>query len=109
MIRRQLARLGALGLIVVLCGCYNAPVRPPIGNIYSDFAAPLDVDADGLGKGSKTGRSSSFSVLGLVAWGDCSVDAAASEGGLQSIHQVDYEFFHVLGIYQKFTTVAHGD
>ena len=109
MIRRNLARFGALAVIVGLMGCYAAPVIPPGGNVYSNISAPLDVDADGLGTGSKSGSSAVTSILGVVSWGDCSVEAAAGAGGISTVNQLDYEFFNILGIYQKFTTVAHGD
>ena len=50
-----------------------------------------------------------MSVLGLVAVGDCSLKAAMDEGGLKSAEYADYEYFNVLGIYQKVTLRVVGE
>ena len=47
-------------------------------------------------------------ILGLVAWGDASAEAAAKDGGITIIEHVDYEYMNILFIYQRFTTIAHG-
>lgn len=48
-------------------------------------------------------------MLGLVATGDASIEAAAKAGGITKIHHVDFENFSILGIYATFTTVVYGD
>ena len=53
--------------------------------------------------------ASSFSVLGLYAAGDCSIAAAARNGGLKKIYYTDYEYFNVIGIWQKATVIAYGE
>jgi len=59
--------------------------------------------------GAKEGVSSSMSILGAVAVGDASIASAARNGGVTSIQNVDFEYFNVLGFYQKFTIKVHGD
>ena len=100
--------LAAAAIVVTTVGCYQAPVMPPIGWVYSDIKAPLDFDQNNSTVGMTSGRSESMSILGLVALGDASIKTAATSAGLQTIHGADYEYFNVLGIYQKFTTVVHG-
>jgi hypothetical protein len=107
--RKSVTALAALCLTVVLAGCYTAPVVPPMGGIYSDYAAPLTTEFIGQDAvPAKEGSASSVSILGLIAWGDCSVRTAATNGGLYSVNYCDYHYHNVLGIYQKFTVIARG-
>ncbi len=97
------------GSLMMMSGCYTAPVMPPGGLIYSNVQAPIDTNAESTVIGPKTGESSSASILWLFAWGDASVATAADNAGISTIEHVDYEFFHILGIYQKFTTRVNGE
>ncbi|CAN5449336.1 hypothetical protein BH09SUM1_BH09SUM1_06120 [soil metagenome] len=101
--------LVVLGAAAGLSGCLQAPVMPPIGLIYTGYTAPLDYDQEESMVGSKDGMSETASVLGLVAWGDGSIKTAAQNGGINKIHGADYEYFNVLGIYQRYRTVVHGE
>mgnify|MGYP006300153009 CR=1 FL=1 len=93
----------------LLSGCLVAPVMPPTGVIFTSYKAPLDWDQEGQTLGTKTGSSQSMSILGLVAIGDASIAEAAKDGGLTAIHGADYEYFHVLGVYQRYRTILHGE
>lgn len=93
----------------MLTGCYSAPVIPPVGYIYSDVQAPLDVDYNQTKVARKEGRAESTSILGLVAQGDASANTAAQNGGIRTIHGADYTFYNVLGVYQRFETVVYGE
>ena len=99
----------AAALMTGCAGIYRAPVMPPLGLAFDQTSAPLDVNFDKTSLGSKTGEASSESILGLVAWGDCSAQTAAKNGGLKVINHADYKRFSVLGFYSKFTTVVYGD
>jgi hypothetical protein len=92
--------------ILWLTGCAIAPVIPPRGIIFNDQQAPM---FSGNATGSKEGRSSTYTILFLVGWGDASIDTAAKEGKITQIRQLDYELFNVFGIYQCFTTVVRGE
>lgn len=108
---RSLALLALLGLTVLSTGCsyYSAPVMPPGGLFYTNIQAPVDTDVQSNPVGSKTGASSSTSILGLFAYGDASLASAVQNGGLSKVDHVDYEFFNLLFIYQKFTINAYGE
>lgn len=100
--------LTCLALLVFVAGCYSAPVMPPLGSAYTKVQAPLDVDYNKSAVGG-SGHATAQNVLGLVTWGDCSAAAAAANGGISTIDGADYEFFTILGVYQKFTTIVHGN
>lgn len=93
----------------LLTGCLVAPVQPPIGIIYTNYQAPLFPDQTTGQVGSRSGQSHSISILGLVALGDASLQTAAQEGGISNIRHVDYQYDNILGIYQKYTTIARGE
>lgn len=106
--------LGVLALLSVLVlgatGCaYSAPVIPPVGMLYSNYDAPLTTEYAGQDVTAKEGMASSMSILGLVAWGDCSVETAAKAGNLKQVNFADYNYYNVLGIYQKFTVKVYGE
>ena len=97
------------GMILAGCcaGCVWAPFQPPTGLVTS-YKAPLSTD--GRWKdGSKVGNSSAVSILGVVAVGDCSLKTAMERGGLKTAEFADYEYFNVLGIYQKVTLHVWGE
>ena len=94
---------------LLLAACYHAPVKPPVGYLFSDFSAPQGVYGDGSVGGSRVGRATTVCYLGLCSTGDSSVAAAARDGGITSVQQIDYDFYNMLGIVQEYTTVVHGE
>ncbi|MCC5876147.1 MAG: TRL-like family protein [Candidatus Sumerlaeia bacterium] len=90
-------------------GCLVAPVMPPPGMLYTDYKAPLDFDMNATKNATRRGESETMSILGLVALGDGSVKTAAQNGGITTIHSADYEYFNIIGVYQRYRTVVYGD
>lgn len=105
---KLLVILCAAALILTGCG-YFAPVIPPQGGVVTVVKAPLDTDVEKTDLGTKTGSASSFSILNLVAFGDCSITAAARNGGLNKVNQADYKYINILFVFQKFETIVYGD
>lgn len=97
----------AAGAMALLAGCLSAPFQPPSGMV-SVTRAPLSTEGNWK-VGAKKGEASSASVLGLYAWGDCSIMEAARNGGLSQIGHVDYEYVNVIGIWQKVTVIVYGE
>ena len=95
-----------LACAISLSGCAFAPVVPPRGLLYNDQKAPL---FGGRSAGPLVGEASSYSVMFLVGWGDSSIRAAAKNGGITRIQNVDYRLVHFLGLYQRFTVIVSGD
>jgi len=100
-------------LAVVVCmgamGCYVAPVKPPVGWVFSEIQAPLDPTLEKTTLGGKMGEAKTVCYVGMVTIGDCSVKAAADSKGITTINHADYEYKNVLGIYQEFTVRVYGD
>ena len=95
-------------LMAIGCAMTSAPVIPPPALVQT-YTAPLDIDNDETRLGSKVGKSQTFNVLGIAAWGDGSTRAAAKNGGITTIRSADYEYFSVFGVYSRYTTIVHGD
>ncbi len=108
-IRKILAAIATVSTIAVLSGCYSAPIMPPTGVIYTGIDAPQSLSIGGQDLGSRRGEASCHALLGLFAWGDCSAKAAADDGGITQIKQLDYSFFNIVIFWQSLTTIAHGD
>lgn len=70
--------------------------------------ARADVQATDPGA-SKVGRATCRNILGLVAFGDATVQEAAREAGITTIHHVDYEAISVLGLFSSFEVTVYGD
>ena len=89
----------------------SAPFQPPQGLLFSRQKAPLQVkNLEGVSVNQAHGQAKStgfFQYYTLFfAWGDCSIEAAAREGGLARIDYVDYEYLSVLnGFFNR--TVVH--
>ena len=92
---------------VAATGCISAPFTPPMG-LYSEVSAPLSTEG-AIAASSKSGEASAKSFLGIVATGDCSIAAAARNGGLKKINHIDYRYKNILGIVQETTVVVYGD
>ena len=94
-------------MAIGVAGCLSAPFQPPSGLVAST-KAPLSTEGN-WEIGSRCGESSSTSILGLYASGDCSIATAARNGGLKKVNHVDYEYTNIIGIWQKATVIVYGE
>lgn len=101
---RAALALGASALLASGCAYAVAPVT---GFVYSDVDGPLTATSNP--DGSKTGIAQCESILGIVASGDCSIAAAARNGGISRIRHVDFKTKSILGVYAEFTTTVYGE
>lgn len=106
---RAAIALIAITALIALTACYSAPIKPPVGYLFSDISAPVSTMGNGETLGTRVGHAESQSILGLFATGDCSVAAAARNGGITEVQHIDYKFYNMLGIVQRFTTVVIGE
>lgn len=99
-------------LLTAATGC--AAVGP-IGVVFTSARGPGRLVAAGAADGrpggsALAGQSCAFSVLGLVAVGDYSVDAAlqaaGAEGKTLKNVAVDHSVFSILGLYTKHCTTV---
>lgn len=77
----------------------------PNGIIFSDKTVPLSGDSVGS---TKQGTAVCTGILSIVATGDCSVEAAAKNGGITQVQSVEAKIFDVLGLYTTYTTIVKG-
>ena len=100
-----------IGLLLgVGCAFVRAPVVPQLGTGFSQISAPYDVDFNGTTTiGSKVGEASSTGILGLVSYGDCSIDAAARNGKIVRVDHAGYEFTTVLMLFTTWKTRVYGE
>lgn len=95
-----------LFVAVLLSGCATLY---PVGALYTEVKLP-SVMGDGKDiTYSKVGVSKATSVLGLVATGDASIDAAVKAGRIKTIKYVDWNAKNILGVYGEYTTTVYGD
>jgi hypothetical protein len=86
------------------CAMSSAPLT---GFLYTDMKAPLAVTSN---TGStKVGTAKATSILGIVATGDASIEAAARSAGITKIHHVDYQATSIIGIIASFTVMVYGE
>ena len=100
------------GLVVVLLavfflsGCAMT-MTPATGGLYSDVKGPCIATSNATY--SKMGTSKAQSILGWVALGDASIDAAMKDGNITKVHHVDYHCKSFLGIYAELTVFVYGE
>jgi hypothetical protein len=96
-----------VGAAALLGGCY------PRGFLFTSVQEPhamSDAEVTGAGKsGDKTGDACAMGILGLVAFGDASTDAAKKAGGITDVHSVEYKQFSILHfVFMQGCTIVHG-
>jgi len=93
-------------LIVSSCATTGYQTRTGY-SLYGDVSEP--VTATNIKASSKTGRACTTNVLGFIASGDASIEAAKKDGGVTEVSSVDTETSHLLGIYGKVCTIVTGN
>lgn len=93
---------------VFISGCAMAPA-PVSGWAYTNVRGPIAATSKEDWSDKKVGSATAKSILGLIATGDASIQAAAKNGGITKIHHVDHETRSVLGVIAEFTTIVYGE
>lgn len=76
--------------------------------LFNSFSGPFQATSNS-GRG-KTGEASAYCVLGLVCFGDCSINKASQEGNVSKVAAVDYHYFSILGVvFNKTTIIVTGE
>jgi len=99
-------------LIFSTQGCYvfyPPSYAPPPGILYENSILNHQINTP-TDLGNKTGSSCVKSYLGLVSFGNASVQAAAASKGIRTIKAVDYQRFSIMaGAYTRLCTIVHGE
>jgi hypothetical protein len=64
---------------------------------------------DNGGSTPKMGKACMRSILGLVASGDASIQAAKANGNIKKVSTIDYEVENILGVVGHYCTVVRGE
>ena len=97
----------AITAAVALTGCATST---PVGSLYTQVKLPVAVtQAQAASTKLKVGKAECKSILGLVATGDASIDTAAKNAGITTIHHVDWEAENILGIIGTYRCVVYGE
>jgi len=91
-------------LLLSSCAVVKSPLT---GVLYTDIKAP--VAATSNSNSTKVGSASATSILGVVATGDASIDAAAKSAGITKIHHVDEHSTNILGFFAKYKVYVYGE
>lgn len=102
---KKLLFLGTAAFLLQSC----AAVKTPLSGVwYTDVKAPVTATANS-GSSSKVGTAKASSILGVVATGDASIEAAAKSAGITKIHHIDEQSMGVLGIYAEYKVYVYGE
>lgn len=104
---KRIAFVGVcVGALALMTGCIS-----PMGlqtALIGDVGLPGMVTDNASGR--KVGYATARNIVGIIADGDCSIQAAAKNGGITKISTVDYKIKNVLwGAYAECTTVVTGE
>jgi len=114
---RTIRCLSVAAVLLAFGGCthWQAPVRPPVGLLFTRYRAPLTADVTGVPAAGREGTASTLFVQDIIltgqglAWDDASIATAAREGGLTKVYYADYEVLAVLGVFGEFTVRVYGE
>jgi hypothetical protein len=91
--------------ILTLSGC--AIARAPVTGLwYTDTHSGQSVTSNQAG--NRVGEACATSILGLIATGDASVEAARRNGVITLVSSVDEKAESYVGVYAKFCTIVRG-
>jgi len=94
-----------LAILLLAMSACATPGFGPMGGIFTSTKIGVSATQP---TGGKTGQACAQTVLGLVAWGDASIQAAAAAGGITNIRTIDYHGLSIL-VWGKLCTVVQGD
>lgn len=115
MLKNKKIALALAGVaLIALTGCVYGPqaaFKPNAmdGLLMAEYSAPMTTDFNHTEVANlKVGVAKSQNILGLVSTGDCSITAAAKEGGLTTIEYADYKYNCILGIFSTTEVRVYG-
>jgi hypothetical protein len=100
---RSLLIAGVMATALVATGCVYSEVG---GAIWTDVKGPI-APASAVGTG-KTGTSCSNTILGIIATGDASIEAAKRNGKITKVTSVDHHSKWMV-VYGEFCTIVTGE
>ncbi len=100
----------ALLCITTLIGCM--PGFYTVGTLYTSVKSPsvaLAYHGPSANTASKVGKVTATNILGIVATGDVSLEAAMRSAGITKVHHVDQEVTNILGLFSTYSIIVYGE
>lgn len=94
-------------LASALAGCAN--VRGPVPAALAYYNGPITINQAASVTAEKRGEACAHNILGLVATGNASLDAAKQNGSISRVASVEQNTSQVGGYYARFCTIVHGE
>jgi hypothetical protein len=104
--KKQVLGLVAAGALLAGCAMAASPVN---GFWWTDVQWGMEVPGGNGAMGAKTGEAKCTSILGLVATGDASIEAAAHAGSINKVMSVSHHAKSIFGFFAEFTTTVTGE
>lgn len=102
--KKTLSVLSLVTAALLLTGCAAGPTPTGLGLITNVKGPIMATDQTG----DKKGESCATSVIGLVNWGDASIEQAKAQGGIRQVVSVDYHTTGAYPFYGKTCTLVTG-
>ncbi|MGQ9707894.1 MAG: TRL-like family protein [bacterium] len=104
-----------LGIVPIVCltmmtGC--VPGFYTVGTLYTSVRTPAGAVAyygPTANQAAKISKVTATNILGIIATGDASLDAAMKQGGITKVHHVDQEVTSILGLWSTYTIIVYGE
>ena len=84
----------------------QAPAAKADGLLYTESTLPSDTSLQ-TKYSSKKGEATCYNVLGLVEWGNCGLNKAMKNGGINQLHHYDVNQNGWI-FFKKVTTQVYG-
>jgi hypothetical protein len=97
-------------LAMLLSGCVTS--SPVVGGLYTGTThsgVGTGGIVDNKVKADKVGTSICTSILGMFAYGDCSVDAAKKNGNISDVNSVSHDSTRYFLFFSSYSTIVKGE
>jgi hypothetical protein len=102
--RLSLAVIALAGLSLSGCQIVASPLAGVIFNETKYGNVATDASAS-----TKEGKACATSILGMVATGDASIQAAKAAGGINTVASVDHSAKNIVGVFGEWCTIVRGN
>jgi len=103
---KKLLLLLSLSLLLASCGQTRSGVTGGLVTVWDDTVSGAVNNSIEF---NKRGEACVINILGIVATGDSSVEAAKKSGSVTKVAVADTTYLNVLGIFQRGCTVVKGE
>lgn len=103
---KAMTKFALVSLVATLSGCAGV-VSPTTGVLFTSVQGPVTTGT--ATDAARTGQSCAINVLGAIAIGDASIDAAKRAGNIKNVASVDTDSMNALGLFARFCTIVKGN